>query len=62
MQVRGYWCEISAVLVLKSIGIALLYCLCVASLSPLDLTPASVAAHLASTSTKAATNPLPQVR
>ena len=53
---KGYWREISAVLVLKTIGIALLYWLFVASLGPSELTPVSVAAHLAPA------NPLPPAR
>ena len=49
MAAKGYWREISAVLVLKIIGISLLYFLFVAPLGPSEMTPASVADHLAST-------------
>ena len=47
MAAKGYWREISAVLVAKTIGIVLLYCLVTVSLSPSPMTPASVALHLA---------------
>ncbi len=47
MAAKGYWREISAVLVLKTIGLVLLYCLVTASLGPSRMTPASVAQHLA---------------
>ena len=48
MAAKGYWREISAVLVAKTIGIVALYFLVVASLGPAQpVTPASVAAHLA---------------
>jgi hypothetical protein len=47
MARKGYWREISAVLVLKTVGILLLYCLFVVSLGPSEMAPASVAEHLA---------------
>ena len=48
MAAKGYWREISAVLVAKTIGILALYFLVVASLGPAQpVTSASVAAHLA---------------
>ena len=48
MAAKGYWQEISAVLVAKTIGIVALYFLVVASLGPAQpLTSATVAAHLA---------------
>ena len=47
MARKGYWREISAVLVLKTVGIMLLYCLFVVSLGPSEMTPASVAEHAA---------------
>ena len=47
MAAKGYWREISAVLVLKTIGIVLLYCLFVANLGPSEVTPGNMAAHLA---------------
>jgi hypothetical protein len=47
MAAKGYWREISAVLVAKTIGIVLLYCLVTATFGPADITPASVALHLA---------------
>ncbi len=47
MAAKGYWREISAVVVLKTFGIVLLYCLFVANLAASDPTPAAVAAHLA---------------
>jgi hypothetical protein len=48
MAAQGYWREISAVLVAKTIGIVALYFLVVASLGPAQpVTSASVAAHLA---------------
>ena len=47
MAAKGYWREVSAVLVAKTIGIVALYFLVVASLGPSQpVTPASVAAHL----------------
>jgi len=46
MAAKDYWREISAALVLKGLGIALLYCLFVASSGSPVATPASVAAHL----------------
>ena len=48
MAAQGYWREISAVLVAKTIGIIALYFLVVASLGPAQpITPATIAAHLA---------------
>ena len=47
MAAKGYWREISAVLVLKTIAIVLLYCLFIAPPGASDLTPGGVAAHLA---------------
>ena len=57
MAAKGYWREISAILVLKTIGIVLLYCLVVVSLGSPQMTPASVAQHLAPSAPS--TNPLP---
>lgn len=48
MAAKGYWREISAVLVAKTIALLALYFLVVASLGPsAPVTPGSVAAHLA---------------
>jgi hypothetical protein len=46
MTTRGYWREISAVLVAKTIAIIALYCLFIAPSGPSSLTPAKVADHL----------------
>jgi hypothetical protein len=51
MAAKGYWREISAVLVVKTIGIVLLYCLFVGPSTSSDTTPGGVAAHLAAPAT-----------